>query len=323
MSEDLLQKVITSTGVSNLTGGGALNRENADRFIDYMWDATVLLPQVRTIRMNSDVQDIDKIGVGRRILRGATEAVDDGRNVGVRFSKISLTSTKLRADWELSRDLLEDNIEGEELEDHIARMLTSQIGQDLEDLAINGDKGNSDPLLHHLDGFGVRGKTDGITVDVNGPITREALSSLLKAMPRQYMGRRSQLKFFAGSDLVQDYVDHIGAVAEAVSDDPRRELARTDNPIGGEAGYSTMGNGGVRLQEVPLMETYENGTDTAGDIWLTAPSNLVWGVRRQIEVFQQFAQKKDSIEYTVFTRVAAAVEEHNAFVVGTNVNVAA
>ena len=136
-SNDLLQKVITTGSMA--AGGGLLGPEQSNRFIDYMWDGSVLMPQVRTIKMNRDVQDIDRINVGRRILRGATEAVDDGIPVGVGFTKISLTSTKLRADWELSRDVLEDNLEGAALEEHIARLLTTQIGQDLEDLAINGD----------------------------------------------------------------------------------------------------------------------------------------------------------------------------------------
>lgn len=338
MSDNLLQKVITSQGVSIQSGGGALNREQSDRFIDYLWDATVLLPQVRTRRMRSDVEDIDKIGVGRRILRGATEAVDDGLTLGVRFTKISLTSTKLRADWELTRDLLEDNIEGEELEDHIARMITRQVGQDLEELAINGNKDSADPLFHHLDGFGVRGRTDGNVVDAAGEtITRPLLSRMLKAMPRQFIGRRGALKFFAGSDLVQDYADHIGAIAEERQEETVRDsTSRTDNPLGGQAGYSMMGNGGVRLQEVPLMEGYDvAATDpdgvadsgdeteayTAGEIWLTNPQNLVWGIRREVEVFTEFKPKKDAIEYTIFTRVAANVEEKSAFVVARNVRV--
>src|SRR5690606_19681360 len=96
------------------------------------------------------------------------EAVDDGINVGVRFTKISLTTTKLRADLEFSTESLEDNIEGADLEDHIARMAAGQMGQDLEDLAINGDKGSPDPLLHHLDGWGIRGEEDGINIDGAG-----------------------------------------------------------------------------------------------------------------------------------------------------------
>lgn len=166
-SNTLMQKVISTGGFA--AGGGLLKPEQSDRFIDYMWDASVLLPNVRTVRMTRDVQDIDKMNVGRRILRGASEAVDDGINVGPRFTKVSLTASKFRADWEISRDVLEDNLEGAELENHIARLLTAQIGQDMEDLAINGDKDSADPLLHHLDGWGKRAKVDGHHIELTDP----------------------------------------------------------------------------------------------------------------------------------------------------------
>ena len=320
-SNEMMQKVIQTSGFA--AGQGLLKPEQSERFVDYMVDSTTLFPQVRTVRMSRDVQDIDKINVGRRILRGASEAVDDGINVGVRFTKISLTSSKFRADWELSRDVLEDNLEGAALEGHIARLLTSQIGQDMEDLAINGDKDSSDPLLHHLDGWQKRGETDGhevnFTETYTGGYTEQVLSDMLRAMPRQYMQRRQGLRFFAGSDIVQAHVDRVGDLAaQAQNYDPRAALGeQTEVPF--NAGYSVMGKGGVRMLDVPLMLSEGEGTDQTGSIWLVDPKNLVWGVRREVEVFSQFAQKKDTIEYTVYTRVAAAVEEVGAFVVATNV----
>lgn len=322
-SNNLMQKVIQTSGFA--AGGGLLKPEQSDRFIDYMWDASVLLPQVRTVRMNRDVQDIDKMNVGRRILRGASEAVDDGINVGVRFTKISLTASKFRADWELSRDVLEDNLEGAELENHIARLLTTQIGQDMEDLAINGDKDSSDPLLHHLDGFQKRGTTDGHNIDKAGAgYHSDILGEMIRKMPRQYLARRGGIKFFASSGIVQAHVDHVGELAaQAQLFDPAANLAN-DNIALTNAGYSVMGKGGIRMQEVPLMDNLAAPgaylEQDTGSIWLTDPKNLVWGVRREVEVFSQFAQKKDTIEYTVYTRVAAAVEETGAFVVATNVS---
>ena len=149
------------------------------------------------------------------------------------------------------------------------------------------------------------------------------------------MARRGGLKFFAGDDLVQDYTDFLGEIVASRVDDPRTLLG-DDITVGNGVGYSMMGNGGIRLQAVPLMENYDvaatDGPDvepgtpdddtaafTGGDVWLTDPNNLVWGIRRQVEVFNEFKPKKDAIEYTVYTRVAAAVEEHAAFVVATNV----
>ena len=64
-------------------------------------------------------------------------------------------------------------------------------------------------------------------------------------------------------------------------------------------------------------------SEDVGSIWLTDPQNLVWGIRREVEVMNEYKPKKDTIEYTVYTRVAAAVEEVGAFVVATNVGTTA
>ncbi len=43
-------------------------------------------------------------------------------------------------DWELSTESLEDNIEGADLEDHIARLMATQAGNDIEEPKLVIDK---------------------------------------------------------------------------------------------------------------------------------------------------------------------------------------
>lgn len=339
MSDNLLEKVIVSTEIGNPAGSGLLAPEQANRFIDYMWDATVLGSQVRTIRMRANEVEIDRIGVGERLLRGATEAVDTGENQGVFFSKLSLTTKKLRLDWELSTESLEDNLEGEALEDHIARLMANQAGNDLEDLAINGDTDSTDKLLKVFDGWrklAVEGNGEGAAHVIDGSavaggangITRAHFNAALRAMPRKFMQRRGQLKWFVGSNLIQDYLfsltedTHLGGTvgANIIANGP----VRTE----GNAGFSTGQAFGIPMQEVPYFDTDKGlndaGTDGGyGDIWLTFPKNLLWGVKREITVYREFKPKKDTIEYTMYTRVGVQVENTDAFVVVRNVKVSA
>src|ERR1035437_6034860 len=199
MSNELLEKVIQNSDIGATPGtGGLLNPEQSDRFIDYMWDQTVLGQQVRTVRMKSDTLEINKVAVGERLMRVATEAVDTGVNSGATFSKISITTKKLRLDFELSSESLEDSIEGEALEDHIARLMAVQAGNDLEDLAINGDSANTgDPLMKAFDGWENRGAGKGHVFGFGGgAIARSVLNKALRFMPRKYRARRNGLKFF-------------------------------------------------------------------------------------------------------------------------------
>lgn len=330
MSNELLEKVIVSTEIGNPGGSGLLKPDQANQFIDYMWDTTVLASQVRTIRMRADTQELDRIGVGQRLIRAAVEAVDTGENQGVYFSKISMTTKKIRLDWELSVESLEDNLEGEALEDHIARMMATQAGIDLEDLAINGDTDSTDKTLKIFDGWrklALEGTTDGAAhiVDNGGEgLTAAAANAALKAMPRKFMQRRNQLKFWAGSNLIQDFL------YSRVTDVNNPAYGSITGPVRteGAAGFNAGTLYGVPLQEVNQFDetldgTYSGATGDHGELWLTFPQNLLWGVKREIKVVREYAPKKDTIEYTMFCRVGVQIENTEAFVVVTNIKVAA
>jgi HK97 family phage major capsid protein len=323
MTENLLEKVITTTTLGQApdgSGTGLLPPEQAERFIDYTFESTVLGSQVRTIRLRADSQEIDRIGVGERLLRVATEAVDDAVNVGVAFSKVSLGTTKYRLDWELSTESLEDGKEGDALEDHIARMLASQVGNDLEDLAINGDTTKTtDPFLKGVDGWDRRARLGGHIIDhAGGEADRDVFHKAIKAMPRKYMQRRNQLKFFTGANVLQDYTYNL-------------QLKSNDYVLPESVAQSNFNNFdglgrafGIPVQEVPLMDEtkagdYSGAAGEHSDVWLTFPKNMIWAIKRDIVVYREFVPRKDAIEYTLFTRIGANIENPDAFVVVKNV----
>lgn len=337
MSNELLEKVVqTSTiGVPNGTEAernGLLNPEQSNRFIDYMWDQTVLVQQVRKIKMTSDTVDINKVAVGERLMRVATEAVDTGVNADATFSKINVSTTKLRLDFELSSESLEDNLEGEALEDHIARLMAAQSGNDLEDVAINGDTTlTGDPLLKAFDGWEKLAANAGHVVDFGGAaIDRSVFNKALKAMPRKYMARRGGLKFFTDSNLIQDYIfskQQNSDVYVTPLDTAAAGIQRAVKPEG-PAGFTTGDAFGVQVQEVPLLDSsqagdYSGATGYHGNVWLTFPQNLIWGIKREIVVYREFKPKKDTIEYTMYCRVGTQIENGDAFVVVKNVRVSA
>jgi hypothetical protein len=329
MSE-ILEKVIRTTNTGD-EKPGLLQNEQADKFIDYMFDATVLLNgDCRTHRMQAPVADIDKIAVGQRLVRVATEAVDTGENAGATFSKISLTTTKLRLDWEISTETLEDNLEGREIEDHIARLMANAFGNDLEDIAINGDTASSNGTLKAFDGWYKRALAEAHVVDLGGQTLKwEVFNKMLKAMPRKFMQKRAELAFYTGTNVLQDYLSDFMQAGGDPWAGPRADQAR-DNAVRteGRAGFTAGRPFGVELREIPLFDetaagTYSGTTGQHGHVELTFPKNRVLGIRRQIEVHREFKPKKDAIEYTVFTRAGVNIENADAYVVGKNLKVAA
>jgi HK97 family phage major capsid protein len=329
MSNELLQKVIDTTTVG-ADNGGLLKPEQSNRFIDYMFDATILTRAARTIRMRADTTEIDKVGVGERLMVLATEGSAAGQtDRGATFTKVSLTTKKLRLDWELSSESLEDNIEGADLEDHIARLMATQAGNDVEDLAINGDTAlSSNNLLKAFNGFRKLALNGGNVVDAGGAtITKAVFNNALKNMPRKYKQRRNQLRFFTGSNLVQDYLYNLTTVGSTPEDIAssilRGNPAAPDGAPGGVIPFAF----GIPVVEVPLIDEtragdYSGATGQHGEVHLTFPNNFIIGIKRDVTVYREFKPKKDTIEYTLFIRVGVAVENLDSFVVVKNVKVA-
>jgi hypothetical protein len=311
--------------------GGLLNPEQSARFLDYMFDATVIGKVARTVRMKSDTTEIDRMSVGEKLMKLATEGDNTAANAAVTFSKISLTTKKLRLDWELSTESLEDNIEGPDLEDHIARMMATQAGNDIEDVVLNGNTSlSSDNLYKAFDGVVKKAKSDAHVVDAAGAgISRAVFNSALKALPRKYKQRRTDLRFLSGSNLIQDYLYSTSQNIQNVNPQDiasgiiRGEVA----PVSGPAGYVAPYAFGIPIVEVPLLPETQTGDYSAasgshGDIHLTFPNNVVIGVKRDVTVYRFFWPRKDSIEYTMYTRVGVQIEQADAWVVVKNVKVA-
>ena len=345
MSNETLEKAIASgttargtfastTGGSGVHtasengNGGLLNPEQSARFLDYMFDATVIGKVARTVRMKSDTAEIDRMSVGEKLMKLATEGDNDGTNSAVTFSKISLTTKKLRMDWELSTESLEDNIEGADLEDHIARLMATQAGNDIEDVILNGDTSlTGDALYKSFDGVVKKAKASGRVVDAAGAeVSREVFNKALKAMPRKYKQRRADLRFLAGSNLIQDflYKNSIGTNQTIPQDIASSIIRGGTAPLGGPAGYVAPFAFGIPIVEVPLLSETQTGTHSGasgshGDIHLSFPNNVVIGIKRDVTVYRFFWPRKDSIEYTMYTRVGVQIEQADALVVVKNV----
>lgn len=313
--------VTTGPNAVNPSGdaaSGILRPEQARQFIDYVWDATILAQDGRRVTMRANTMELEKVNVGERVIRSAAQAVGDYTNAGATFSKVELTTKKIRLDWEVTAEALEDNIEGAALEDHIVRLMTNAFGNDIEDLAINGD-GSTGSFLSIMPGFIKKVKTDGdahesvVTVANNG-WTPEVMQNIILAMPRKYRALKNNLKFYAGTDVFQGIVKNNGTLADAIAEafgshaGGAGTAAMRQSYLDGNA--QTFGQArttrvlGIDVQEVPYYP--------AGYVDLTFPQNRVWGFQRDITVNREYKPKKDTIEYTVFVRFGIQWEEQDA-----------
>lgn len=362
-NEILLKAVDTNTTITSTVGAsntsGILKPAQASRFIDFVVDQSVVMQNSRFVRMRTPDMDIDKLAIGTRLLSSAAEAdTTNSTNVAVTFSKVALTTKKMRLDWAISTESLEDNLEGAALEDHIAQMMARQTANDLDDLLISGNASGSG-FVAAFDGFirkAISSNTVGRILSEEGTtISRATFDRVLRGMPSKYLQRRNELRFFAGSNFVQDTIYSLSnpnsATAPGGAPAPAStlgDMAYMQGSMRGNGGPGSTGLSpyGIPLIEVPLMpETIAHtaatgniGTVASTGLWsnygsagatanvanhgyleLTFPNNRIVGVHRDITVYRQFKPKTDMIEYTQFMRVGCAVENADAYVLATNI----
>ena len=282
-------------------GGGILNAEQSAQFIEYIFEQQVLARDGRRVTMRGNTAELEKLNVGERVIRAAAQADATYTNAGVTFTKVEITTKKVRLDWEVSSEALEDNIEGAGLEDHLVRTMTRAFANDLEDLAINGTGSGTNTFLNILEGFYVKEQTGNSAGTFGTDV--EDLQALVLAMPRKYRASRAAMKFYASSETVADIINGLGSSGNLPSERIVERVIDGVAPqtLGAPIQYRVLG---IPLVEVPLMP--------AGFVSLTFPENRIWGFQRDVTVHREFQPKKDTIEYTTFLRFGAQIEETDA-----------
>ena len=324
MADEILEKAaatgaVVSGGIGGVTSpaagdlgvvgstsdeGGILSPEQSRQFIEYIFEQQVLARDGRRVTMRTNAAELEKLNVGERVIRAAAQADATYTNAGVVFTKVEISTKKIRLDWEVSTEALEDNLEGAGLEDHLVRTMTRAFANDLEDLAINGVGSGSNPFLSIMEGFVAKENATSNTATFGTDI--EDLQALVLAMPRKFRAARSQMKFYADTETVSKIINGLGSSGNLNSERIVERVVSGQEPqiLGAPLQYRVLG---LPLLEVPLMP--------ADRVSLTFPENRIWGFQRDVTVHREFKPKKDTVEYTVFLRFGVQIEETDAIAV--------
>lgn len=228
----IIRKAAIETGSLS---SGLLNPEQARKFIQQTFEATNLNSLIRHEMRTAKTGEIDKIGIARRILRKKTENHDDGYRAGVETSQIEYATTAVRLPWEITEETLRENIEGQNLEQTITDLMTTQLGIDLEDLYLNGDEAteSTDPDYDFLkinDGWIKQISNGGHVYDASSEssMSLDLFYKTLKTLPNKY--NNGKLRWLMSPHRAQEWelfllnkvVNAGGAVPESVYNSPAR-----------------------------------------------------------------------------------------------------
>jgi hypothetical protein len=227
-NSQLLAKAAGPIGTGDFIANvGTLSAEQSTAFLDQVYEATPFSALIRTERRRAKTGSIAKIGIGGRLLRKKTAGVDDATLIKPTFGEVDYTTVRARVDWETEEEVFEENIEGGGLEDHLMRLVTGQVGRDLEDLHFNADTADTSvdaPFLTLNDGWLKQLAAGGSTAHrvnggaVNGGvIIKDHFFDALNAMPNKYK-QQGSLRWIGSPLLFERYAEYLTSRATPAGD---------------------------------------------------------------------------------------------------------
>jgi hypothetical protein len=287
MTNEELLTLIEKAAITT-AAGGQLSTEAASQFIDTVVAQNDALQKLNVIKMSGATYRLDTLGVASRLMRKATEASEPADTAGISIGSRQLAYNEVILPYDISFNFLESNIEKDNAEDAINKVFATQFGNDLLDLAINGDEAGADDFIKINDGWL---KIAGADLNIHpvtiapSPVYKTVFKDMLSAMPNKWKRNLADLVFLVAPDIEVTYRNELADRATALGDAYLTE--------GRRAQYQ-----GVDVYPLPYLPG-----NSVPQCILTTWKNLAVGVGRQIRVGKQIQERKRVIEYTITAKI--------------------
>ena len=307
--------------LSDLTSnGGLLNPQQANKFIDLVQEQPTLLNQCRLERMSAPTMKINRMGFGSRIMKAAPGGtapfappgsdVTGGNSADVNnrwldaadrstptTSQIELTSKEVMAEVHIPYEVLEDNIERGNMEDHLMRLIAERAAIDLEEWAINADTGSGDAYLALVDGI-LTQITTNVVDNLSAGISPDLFEAGMLAMPQKYLRNLAQLKQYI---TVAENIKYRANVAKRAT-----------------------GYGDSALTQSGELVAYGVPTDSlallpAATGFFTFPKNIIFGMQRNVMIETDKDIRARQIIIVLTARCDIKIDDEAATVKYTNI----
>lgn len=316
---ELLRKAILTVGNGEGSGdfGGPsqapVSIEQATEFIELMTAGQSILSDVRQVNSSAAKWNEPVIDFAGRITRPGVEAnrLDYTQRAKPVTALVELDTDLLRAEVPVSDEVFEDNVAGEKLRATLDRMVADRVGYDIEDLAVNGDETSGDPYLAIQDGWLVKARAGGNTVDAgdfdSGRDYQATFKALLKALPQRFLRNiRANGRYYVPLRLEIEWRD---------------VLAGRGTPLGD---LMLTSEGDLRYQGIKIVgvANFEPADDTNASILLAHSQNLYAGFHRNIR-FETFRDPREgATSFIVNARFgnAIAIPEATAIADGVDIS---
>lgn len=241
-NQELMEKAAITT--ANLATAGLLEPEQANKFVNYVIDESSMMDRARIIRFRAAQRLIEKLTVHGRVAVPKAEGVDPGVRRGVQSSKVTLEHHEIMVPFEIGDIVKEENIEGDDIEDTIVKLMATRFSNNVEEVFWDGNtvgpaqtqytliEGGStslyvnDAYLAMFHGWLQNAQSGHVVDAANAAMSPSLMSRALQAMPNKFKKNKSAMKFWLSWDHEQAYRESVGTRATQSGDNA---LAATGN----------------------------------------------------------------------------------------------
>ena len=290
------------------SNGGLLNPEQTQQFIDIVQEQPTILRDIRMVRMAAPRMKINKLGLAGRILRAASETggqLDAGGNT--RYlpaaqrtapvtSQIQMDTHEVIAEVRIPYEVMEDNIEGDNFEEHVMRLIAERTALDMEEILLFGDTASTDSYLALMDGYFKRASLH-IVDNANAGAKDSMITAALLAMPQKYLRNLPQMRGYM-------------SIANKIKFQQTRQARFTTLGDASVQGNADLYSQGLKIE--PVNTIAADGTGKLGLV--TFPQNLIVGMQRMITVETDKDIRSREYIIVVTARIASQIEDNDGVV---------
>ncbi|AAG32163.1 virion structural protein [Natrialba phage PhiCh1] len=249
--------------VDDLDAGGTLPDPLWDEFWTDMIEETPLLDAIRTETVGAKKTRIPTLNIGERHRRPQDEGEWNENESDVSTGTIDISTEKATVAWDLPREVVQENPEGEALADRILNLMTDAWSADVEDLAANGDEDAEDSFENQNDGFITVAEGDVETIDAADDILdNDLVIRTIAGLDSKYRARMNPALIVSEDQLLSYHYT----------------LTDRDTPLGDNV---IMGEADVNPFSFPIIGSGLWPDDKA---MFTDPQNLIYALYRDLEI---------------------------------------
>ena len=282
-NDDILTKIDaaikTIVDVSQL-GSSVLQPQYFNQYVQDAVAQTSIMQDARMIVMDSQVQNIDRVGFGSRILQYVAENTDISSSDAPTFAQNVLTAKEFVAMTGISDNALRRSLGKTGFESTLVSMFATQAGIDWEEQAVYADTGVGalPTSMKQQDGWIARADSDQLLYggtsgdfEIADDGYMAMMDKMIETYPREYFRNPSQLRFYFG------WEEYDGFRNELIG----RETGLGDTMI---LGNQQLTYKGIPIVYAPVMDSAEGVAHVGRAAFLAEPSNLVYGIFEKVTI---------------------------------------